>query len=168
MDFFSIQPLGRLLSVAILHHMYRYCSIREFTGLAGASDTRGVTTQYSLVDIILVIQSVVIDMRSLECLCCYEQLSFSSKTLLRHIKKGTSTIVTVNPVDYPRFLYPRTEFTREYGIPIHDSLVNCVWGYRIPIVHGESGTPDFLYPRAEFTREYGIPIHDSLGIRYSL
>ena len=35
----------------------------------------------------------------------------------------------------PDFLYPRTEFTREYGIPIHDSLVNCVWGYRIPEVH---------------------------------
>ena len=34
-----------------------------------------------------------------------------------------------------RFLYPRTEFTREYGIPIHDSLVNCVWEYRIPVVH---------------------------------
>ena len=33
------------------------------------------------------------------------------------------------------FLYPRTEFTREYGIPIHDSLVNSVWGYRIPVVH---------------------------------
>ena len=35
----------------------------------------------------------------------------------------------------PDFLYPRTEFTREYGIPIHNSLVNCVWGYRIPVVH---------------------------------
>ena len=35
----------------------------------------------------------------------------------------------------PDYLYPRTEFTREYGIPIRDSQVNCVWGYCIPVVH---------------------------------
>ena len=47
------------------------------------------------------------------------------------------------------FLYPRTEFTRKYGIPIHNSLVNCVWGYCIPVVHFVSSyvSPTWiLYP----------------------
>ena len=49
----------------------------------------------------------------------------------------------------PNFLYPCMEFTREYGIPIHDSLVNCVWGYLIPVVHFVSSyvSPTWiLYP----------------------
>ena len=45
------------------------------------------------------------------------------------------TVFTDRESGTPDFLYPHTEFTREYGIPIHDSLVNCVWGYRIPVVH---------------------------------
>ena len=35
----------------------------------------------------------------------------------------------------PNFLYPCSVFTSDYGIPVHNSLVNCAWGYRIPVVH---------------------------------
>ena len=52
---------------------------------------------------------------------------------LNHIYYS-SIIMYVLPLILQR-CWPPTEFTREYGIPIHDSLVNSVWGYRIPVVH---------------------------------
>ena len=54
----------------------------------------------------------------------------------------------------PDFLYPRTEFTSEYGTPVHDSLVNCVWGYRIPVGYFVSpyvSPPWILYPPTDST-----------------
>ena len=34
----------------------------------------------------------------------------------------------------PNLLYPHTKFSSEYCTPVHDSLVDPVWGYNIRVV----------------------------------
>ena len=34
----------------------------------------------------------------------------------------------------PELLYPHTKVPSEYCTPVHDSLVNHVWGYKIGVV----------------------------------
>ena len=61
----------------------------------------------------------------------------------------------------PDFLYPRTVFTSEYGIPVHDSLVNCVWWYGIPVVDFVSPyvSPTWiLYPLPTDSDDYATTI----------